>query len=145
MKSFLNKERIVFLAGVGVFLIGIGTLLTQAPMAAEDPSIPDLPPPRSNVDVETTEPVFPTPPPKGPDGLVIDPFAKRDEWVPPRAGVLPDLPSLPAGYAIPRVSLETGIRAGVITIQTRPPEAAPAETPAEEGAEDEGVPEEEAG
>lgn len=135
LPAFLNKERVVFLVAAVIFLIGLTTMLTRAPLGKEVPAVPPVPAPEDRVEVRTRDPLFPAPPP---EYTRSSPFSLREVWGPPNPGRLPSLPLPQAGYAVPRATLKDGFRPDVHAMQIRPPVEV-----VEEGTEGEGEGEEE--
>lgn len=139
----MNKERIVFLGAVSIFLIGLATLLGRAPLTGDDPTLPGEPAAENSVKVKTLSPLFPGP---GSTYTRTNPFTLYEVWGPPKPGRLPDLPEPPPGYAVPRVSLDDGLRVDILSLQTHPPkEAIREEAPPDEEGVDGEAPDEEAG
>lgn len=138
MLSLLNKERVVFLAAVVIFLIGLATLLGRAPLTLEEPELPLLPPPLADVEMKTLRPLFPT---AGPRYVRGNPFSLGEDWAPPKPGRLSDLPPIRAALAVPRTIPRPGERFDVYALQTKPPEEVAPVAPEEEGEglEEEGV------
>lgn len=139
LPAFLNKERVVFLAAAMIFLIGVATMLTRTPLAREVPTVPPAPGPASGVEVRSLVPLFAD---AAPEYTRSNPFSLREVWGPPKPGRLPDLPPPAAGYAVPRVTLEGGIRPDAFAIQVRPPAEVVEAVPDGEGVEGEGAEEE---